>query len=366
MDRLIIFFTIAVCFFFFHFYFQLKEKKNIHHIYAFVIIFLFLCALKDLFFNYIISEERNLQITFPLGLLFGPFLYYSLKIEENDFSFEKRRLFFHVLPFLIGLAVWLFLFYNIDLNDEYILKYHLALYLLIFISCFFYILKTYEKLLKYKRISQSSLILLSGFIVLLVIYCAYVFIVIYFAYFEKGPFFNEILIKITLILKMLIAFLITYGMIKSFLNNYGAFHEVEDNPLPVKDVVLYPISNEKYKDVQISIDVLRTYHQSFENFLLNNQAYLSPQLSLDFISRSLKIPSHHLTQMINRFYNMNLQELLNHLKINHSCKLLRENKEISISELAFLTGFSSESAFFRNFKVVKKMTTSEYRKTIKA
>lgn len=366
MDRLIIFFTIAVCFFFLHFYFQLTEKKNTHHIYAFVIVFLLLCSLKDVFFYYIIPEKKNLHLTFPLGLLFGPFLYNSLKIEEGDFSFERKRLFIHVLPFLIGFVLWIFLFCTTDLNEEYLLRYHLALYLLIFISCFLYILKTYEKLLKYKRISQASLILLSGFIVLLVIYCAYVFIIIYFVYSEKGPFFNEMLLKMTLFLRMLISSLLIYRMIRLFLNNYGTFHEVEDNPLPVKDVVLYPISNEKYKDMHISIDVLKTYHKSFEEFLLNNQAYLSRHVSLEFIARSLKIPSHHLTQMISRFYDMNLQELVNHLKINHSCKLLRENKEISISELTFLTGFSSESAFFRNFKVVKKMTTSEYRKTIKA
>lgn len=54
---------------------------------------------------------------------------------------------------------------------------------------------------------------------------------------------------------------------------------------------------------------------------------------------------------------------LNELRVDNACKLLVGNKDLSISEIAYESGFQNLSNFNRKFKEVKKMTPSAYRKT---
>ncbi|MDC9721793.1 MAG: AraC family transcriptional regulator [Urechidicola sp.] len=55
-------------------------------------------------------------------------------------------------------------------------------------------------------------------------------------------------------------------------------------------------------------------------------------------------------------------QLLNEIRIANACKLLVRNKDLSINEVALLSGFQNISNFNRKFKLVKKMTPSWFRK----
>lgn len=53
---------------------------------------------------------------------------------------------------------------------------------------------------------------------------------------------------------------------------------------------------------------------------------------------------------------------LNELRIENACKLFRTNTELPISEVAYDCGFTNISNFNRQFKKIKGITPSEYRK----
>mgnify|MGYP002636124212 CR=1 FL=1 len=55
-------------------------------------------------------------------------------------------------------------------------------------------------------------------------------------------------------------------------------------------------------------------------------------------------------------------QLLNEVRIEHACKLLIKDKDLSISEVALQSGFQNISNFNRKFKLVKINTPSHYRR----
>ncbi|WP_337994843.1 helix-turn-helix domain-containing protein [Polaribacter ponticola] len=52
---------------------------------------------------------------------------------------------------------------------------------------------------------------------------------------------------------------------------------------------------------------------------------------------------------------------LTELRIENACKLLNSNKDLSIAEIAFKSGFNNISNFNRKFKELKKVTPLKYR-----
>jgi len=68
-----------------------------------------------------------------------------------------------------------------------------------------------------------------------------------------------------------------------------------------------------------------------------------------------------------RFFKMHTQKSLmqfvNEIRIGHACKLLN-NKNLSITHIAYECGYNNVSNFNRFFKIVKKTSPREYRKEI--
>lgn len=63
-------------------------------------------------------------------------------------------------------------------------------------------------------------------------------------------------------------------------------------------------------------------------------------------------------------YRVTFIEYLNSVRIGHACKLLSE-KELNVVEVAFECGFNNLANFNKQFKKFKKMTPTEYRKTVR-
>lgn len=62
-------------------------------------------------------------------------------------------------------------------------------------------------------------------------------------------------------------------------------------------------------------------------------------------------------------YRITFVEFLNTVRVGHACKLLGE-KDHNVIEIAYECGFNNLSNFNRQFKKIKKMTPSKFRKTL--
>lgn len=83
-------------------------------------------------------------------------------------------------------------------------------------------------------------------------------------------------------------------------------------------------------------------------------------LSLDDAAALAGFSKYHFTRLFKQFTGVSFYKYLNKKRIEHAEKLLVD-PEISITEVALQSGFSSLSAFIRMFKLIKDCTPTEFR-----
>ena len=76
----------------------------------------------------------------------------------------------------------------------------------------------------------------------------------------------------------------------------------------------------------------------------------------------LKLPSHHLSQVLNEGMEINYSDFVNGYRIELAKQKLKEEKyrHYSIFAIGMECGFTNKTTFNRTFKKVTGMTPSEY------
>ncbi|WP_460217723.1 AraC family transcriptional regulator [Psychroserpens sp. MEBiC05023] len=89
--------------------------------------------------------------------------------------------------------------------------------------------------------------------------------------------------------------------------------------------------------------------------------HYNEQISLSAISDVANMTKNAFCKYFKKRTNKTYITFLNELRIEHACKLLSTNKDLSIAEIAELTGFQNISNFNRQFKTIKQMSPSNFR-----
>lgn len=92
-----------------------------------------------------------------------------------------------------------------------------------------------------------------------------------------------------------------------------------------------------------------------------NQHFME-NLTLGEVARIGGFSKYHFTRIFKQYMNMTFYEYLNSRRIKRAEELLYNAGEMSITEIAMSSGFSSMSAFSRTFKMIKHCSPSSYRK----
>lgn len=90
------------------------------------------------------------------------------------------------------------------------------------------------------------------------------------------------------------------------------------------------------------------------------QEHCTEDLTLDAAAAIAGFSKFHFTRLFKDFTGTSYYKYLNRKRIEHAEKLLID-PEISVTEVALQSGFSSLSAFIRMFKIVKGCTPTEFR-----
>jgi AraC-like DNA-binding protein len=100
-------------------------------------------------------------------------------------------------------------------------------------------------------------------------------------------------------------------------------------------------------------------------FMVSNEPYLNPELTLKDLSLDLKIPERLLSGVINQDNNQNFYDFVNYFRVEKAKRLLQENdsKQKTIQEIIWDSGFNSKSTFNLAFKKFTGTTPSEFKKT---
>lgn len=83
-------------------------------------------------------------------------------------------------------------------------------------------------------------------------------------------------------------------------------------------------------------------------------------ITLKNLSTELGYSYNYLSGLINKELNISFNELLNSYRINRANDLLK-NTNLTITEIAYLSGFQNLRSFNRNFKLIQSISPTEYK-----
>lgn len=102
-----------------------------------------------------------------------------------------------------------------------------------------------------------------------------------------------------------------------------------------------------------------------EALMKEQRIFLAKNLKITDVVKAIGSNRTYVSNYINATYHCSFSDYINQLRIEHAKTLLLSNgTDAKLSTIAKASGYSSESAFYRNFQKVTGKTPTEFRKAI--
>jgi len=169
-----------------------------------------------------------------------------------------------------------------------------------------------------------------------------------------------------------------YALVLFLMGYYAVLRRVEMPKAPVEEQIELRLVDEDVLNEKRSLDgehesgsesrSERKVAKMISEVMDEEKLYLMPGLTLDDLAKKIGTNRGYVSGAINTVFGMSFCDYVNSLRVKHACKLLTvkegENDSrcsITITEVAEESGFSSDAAFFRNFKKFTGTTPEVYR-----
>ena len=121
----------------------------------------------------------------------------------------------------------------------------------------------------------------------------------------------------------------------------------------------------KYEKTALPPEAAADILARLRTLMATGQPYRNPDLSLADLATQLRLPPHHLSQVINEQCQQNFFDFINTYRIEEVKRqlLLPDTAHLKLEEIGFTAGFNSKSAFNAAFKKSTNTTPSQFRKT---
>lgn len=147
------------------------------------------------------------------------------------------------------------------------------------------------------------------------------------------------------------------------LYSWAKYHQHEKYTQNVSEKVLLAVFN-NYLDQKKSSQKKTPQWANELREIIQDQIDTNLSLSLKEISEDLQIHPSYISREFSKYFdNLSFGAYIRKLRIEKAIDLLA-NPENSLSEIAYLTGFSDQSHFTRIFKAHTDLNPSEYRKKL--
>ena len=119
----------------------------------------------------------------------------------------------------------------------------------------------------------------------------------------------------------------------------------------------------KYAKSTLKPDIAEKQLAELFNAMETEKLFLQKDITLQSLADQLKMPAHHLSQIINEKLNKNFFDLINHYRVEEAGTLLKDASynHYSLEAIGNEAGFKAKSTFNTVFKKFTQMTPSEYR-----
>ena len=291
--------------------------------------------------------------------LIGPFLYlYTQSILYRDFTLKKHHA-VHAIPFFLYFLYRCIIFFSIPdakqiiiqngtlltQTEDSVLSLTIDVHVLIYVVVALWVLKMYRSESRdfysspYRlNMSWLKLVLWGYFAIQAIGFIKHSSLVFYGTY-------MQLLAKTAHIGALILASIIVYQSLRHPELFSGLNHK------------------RRYEKSQLKESDKQTYLKKLLAYMESDKPYLDSTLSLYDLSGKLKIPTHHLSQILNTCLNKNFFDFVNSYRIEESKKLLSnsDTRKKTILQIVYDTGFNSKSVFNTAFKKYTGITPSQFR-----
>ncbi len=135
------------------------------------------------------------------------------------------------------------------------------------------------------------------------------------------------------------------------------FHELtppEESPEPEKIHL---------RSIELSAEAAKQLDEQLQELVKNHKPHLDEDISLPKLASLLGVTSHQLSELLNIHKSTSFYVFLNDLRYQESLQLLNANKsELTISDIAYRSGFNNRNSFYKVFKEKTGLTPTQYKK----
>lgn len=103
--------------------------------------------------------------------------------------------------------------------------------------------------------------------------------------------------------------------------------------------------------------------ERIEEVVTKRQLYLRHNLKISDLAAELCTNRLYVSTAINEEMGISFSDYINKKRVNHAIHLMRTNPQMTMYEIADLSGFSSDKSFYRNFKNITGKSPKEIRET---
>jgi len=257
-------------------------------------------------------------------------LYHKSGFETTDSLLVKlQKLRLDLFKAIFALQVGFTLYFGLKLIKEYDIK-----------------VKSFYSNIEHKELGSIKLLL---FFFVFAAFISMVSNLIGKDYFISNP----LLLAIPSVTHSIILFGISYAGYRQDFTIQHFNKDIENEENSKADKLTRNLSGTEFDDLYEKLNFL------FEH----DQIYKDPDLRLSDVAVSLGTNRTYVSRLINDRVNKNFCDFVKEFRINHAESLLRSNdgKNLLLEEIAMMSGFSSNSSFYREFVKKEGIAPGKYR-----
>ena len=114
------------------------------------------------------------------------------------------------------------------------------------------------------------------------------------------------------------------------------------------------------EEESIQQDKMADLQQKLTDTVSRNKLYLQPDLKITDVANLLHTNRTYVSRVLKEQIGTTFADFINHQRIDYACQLMEQQPQLPAAEVASQSGFSSQSSFYRNFKLYKGCSPKDY------
>lgn len=327
-----------------------KERFFFYKVVCLYLILFFIQCFHILLCELFTSDIAYISTSGAYNLLYGPLFYYLVLRLQNR-HLKPYTWLVHLSPF-----IFIFIFYFLLLFNTEVRAYYLALDIKIFDKVVMLSFLGYVAVAIFQKkrfVDKSAFIEIKEFVITMGLFL--VFIALFFHVVRVTGNYtmyeSRLFVYFTMLLMIIYIFIFLVRK-KGEINNWDIEKSSSDS--------IKALNKNKYKKVKITEEQLDQYEQKLYDIMNESKIFLDTDLSVAKLSKEMKIPSYHLTQLFSLRIGKNFNQFVNTYRVNYACTIIDQTENVKIDTLIPMSGFNSKTSFNRHFKMIVGISPSEY------